>query len=63
NNALSLKRTQIPLTISEAVTIHKSQGPTYQKVAIDLTGRSLKKSLMYVACSRATSASGLYLIG
>ncbi|KAI8361843.1 hypothetical protein EDC96DRAFT_595300 [Choanephora cucurbitarum] len=56
-------KTQFPLTIFEAVTIHKSQESTYRKAAVDLTGRSLKRLLMYVAYSRATSASDFYLIG
>ncbi|KAI8375904.1 hypothetical protein BD560DRAFT_305158, partial [Blakeslea trispora] len=59
---LSVKRTQFPLTVSKALPIHKSQGSTYSKVAVELQGRVLNRSLMYVACSRATSASGLYLI-
>ncbi|KAI8333246.1 hypothetical protein BD560DRAFT_414970 [Blakeslea trispora] len=44
------------------MTIHKSQGSTYDNVVISLNGRSLSRSLLYVACSRATSL-GLYLIG
>ncbi|OBZ80978.1 ATP-dependent DNA helicase PIF1, partial [Choanephora cucurbitarum] len=63
NSSLSIKRTQFPLTVAEAVTIHKSQGSSYNRVCIHLNGRSLSRSLMYVACSRAITASGLYLIG
>ncbi|KAI8333252.1 hypothetical protein BD560DRAFT_461654 [Blakeslea trispora] len=61
--SLPAKRTQFTLTVSEAVTIHKSQGSTYKKVIIYVNGRSMNRLLLYVACSRATSASGLYLIG
>ena len=63
NSSLSIKRTQFPLTVAEAVIIHKSQSSTYNRVCIHLDGRSLNRYLIYVACSRATSASGLYLIG
>ncbi|KAI8387548.1 hypothetical protein BD560DRAFT_420006 [Blakeslea trispora] len=41
----------------------KSQGSTNSRVCIDLRGRALNQSLLYVACSRVTSASGLFLTG
>lgn len=57
-------RKQLPITVAESITIHKSQGATFQSVAIDLSdGRKLSRSALYVACSRATSAAGLFLTG
>jgi len=58
----SIDRKQFPVVSAEAITIHKSQGATYSKVAVHLY-RSIKRALLYVGCSRATSASGLFLLG
>ena len=57
-----VERKQFPLVPSEAMTIYKSQGGTYEKFVVNLKkGRT--RSELYVACSRATKAAGLYLIG
>ncbi|KAI7846879.1 hypothetical protein BDC45DRAFT_409401, partial [Circinella umbellata] len=55
-------RIQFPLTLAQAITIHKSQGQTYDVVVIVLT-EGLTRFLIYVACSRARTAAGLHLIG
>uniref|UniRef100_A0ABD2W1Y8 ATP-dependent DNA helicase n=1 Tax=Trichogramma kaykai TaxID=54128 RepID=A0ABD2W1Y8_9HYME len=50
-----IMRTQFPLTPSEALTIHKSQGETYDKACINLTTLNKKftsTALLYVAFSR-----------
>lgn len=57
-----VERKQFPLVPSEAMTIYKSQGGTYEKVVVNLK-KGLTRSELYVACSRATKASGLYLFG
>ncbi|CAF4698830.1 unnamed protein product, partial [Rotaria sp. Silwood2] len=57
-----VERKQFPLVPSEAMTIYKSQGGTYEKVVVNLK-KGMTRSELYVACSRATKASGLYLIG
>ena len=57
-----VERTQFPVSVSEAITIHKSQGQTYRAVAVDIS-RPLKRSLLYVALSRVGRLQGLYLIG
>lgn len=60
---LSIERTQFPMVLAEALTIHRSQGATYKNVVLDLSkGIAPSRSSLYVACSRATSASGLYII-
>ena len=57
-----VERKQFPLVPSEAMTIYKSQGGTYEKIVVNLK-KGMTRSEIYVACSRATQASGLYLIG
>lgn len=52
---------QFPLRLAWAVTIHKSQGQTYQSVAIDLTDGAFAHGQTYVALSRCVSLDGLYL--
>lgn len=53
--------TQYPLRLAWAITIHKSQGQTYEKVCINLGRGAFAHGQTYVALSRATSLEGLYL--
>lgn len=53
--------TQYPIRLAWALTIHKSQGQTYESVALDLTTATFAAGQMYVALSRCTSLEGLYL--
>ena len=53
--------TQFPLRLAWAVTIHKSQGATYERAIIDLGTRVFSPGQTYVALSRLTSLEGLYL--
>ncbi|GIZ37111.1 hypothetical protein CKM354_000057200 [Cercospora kikuchii] len=57
-----LARTQIPLIAAWAMTIHKSQGMTLNRVVVDL-GRSFEEGQEYVALSRARSLEGLKVMG
>ena len=57
----NIVRCQLPLTLSWAQTIHKSQGSTYTKAFIDLTGIRTPGQA-YVAISRLTSLEGLHFI-
>ena len=51
---------QIPLRLAWAVTIHKSQGLTFDKLIID-AGHAFAHGQVYVALSRCTSLDGLVL--
>lgn len=52
---------QIPLKLAWAMTIHKSQGKTFEKVVIDLGRGSFAHGQTYVALSRCTSLEGMVL--
>jgi hypothetical protein len=53
--------TQFPLRLAWAVTIHKSQGLTFEKCGID-AARSFASGQLYVALSRCTSLQGIVLL-
>lgn len=57
-----LSRTQIPLAPAWAMTIHKSQSLTMDRVIVDLS-RTFEEGQVYVALSRATGLSGLKING
>jgi len=52
---------QFPLKLAWAVTIHKSQGKTFEKVIIDIGRGAFCHGQLYVALSRCTSLEGIIL--
>lgn len=54
--------TQYPIKLAWATSIHKVQGQTFDKVAIDLDQGAFTHGQTYVALSRAKTIEGIYLM-
>ena len=52
---------QYPLKLSWALTIHKSQGKTFENVIVDMDYGSFAPGQLYVALSRCTTLDGIKL--
>ena len=58
----SIKGSFIQYPIKLATTIHKSQGQTFERVAIDLDTGAFTHGQTYVALSRAKTLEGIFLL-
>ena len=52
---------QFPFRLAWAVTIHKSQGKTFDRIVIDIGQGTFASGQMYVALSRCTTLEGVFL--
>jgi ATP-dependent DNA helicase PIF1 len=62
NGEVQAERSQVPLILAWALSIHKAQGQTLERVKVNL-GRVFEKGQAYVALSRATCKEGLQVKG
>jgi ATP-dependent exoDNAse (exonuclease V) alpha subunit len=53
---------QFPLKLAWAMTIHKSQGKTFDRVIIDMKGGAFETGQTYVALSRCRTFEGIVLL-
>lgn len=58
NGEVQAQRRQLPLILAWALSIHKAQGQTLERVTVDLR-RAFENGQAYVALSRATCQEGL----
>ncbi|CAF4112027.1 unnamed protein product, partial [Adineta steineri] len=58
-NGIWMTRRQLPLSLGYAITIHRSQCMTYNKLVVELTGRNWKSGMFYTILSRTRKLSDI----
>ena len=61
NKTIVAKRNQLPLVSVCAMTIHKSQGGTFDQIVYEYNKKHAQQ-LLYVALSRVTTIEGLFIV-
>lgn len=61
-NILAVSRTQIPLALAWATTVHKSQGMSLDYVSVDVS-RAFAPGQAYVGLSRCRTPEGMQILG
>ncbi len=61
-NGIWMTRRQFPLSLGYAVTVHRSQCMTYNKLVVDLTGRNWKPGMFYTILSRTRKLSDIIIL-
>ncbi|CAF2172608.1 unnamed protein product [Rotaria magnacalcarata] len=61
-NGIWMTRKQLPLTLGYAITVHRSQCMTYDKLVVDLTGLNWKPGMFYTILSRTRKLTDIIIL-